>query len=310
MRRSFVCFFVLFLLASAALAQAPGQFTVTVTKDQETVQPRANTRLTVTVTNNGPEFSGSVQGSIVIPAANGGGIVSATSSNPLVTCNRTATTPNEVFICFCNPVTIPAGGSITFTVDVTAPNLNPGAVTNFGGIFVIGNSAPISYSTQIVIASGNAPRLTISVKRNPQLPDLVDNYLVVYYETVVTNVGTAPTTGEIVIDLNFRVPENKRPELTPNVPLGSGTWVLRQPQPEKRQLVSLDVLQPGATIKLPMTATFESVLRGVYTYSATVTGGGSSPAASNFDDLVNIDLRSGVTPFLPAPPSGVNGRPR
>jgi hypothetical protein len=302
-------------LVMAALPAAGQPFTIEVTKDTETVPPGGTTRVTVTITNNGPNsFTGRFQGSVVLARLNGSTIQAVTPSNPVIGCSRTSnnTAPNDVWVCFCDPVTIPAGGTVTLTADVKAPeNVPPGTTINFGGTLVVGNTTPTTYGTQIVVGSADGPRLTISVRREPQLPDLAGQRLTIYYELLVTNTGNRPTEGEIIIYLSPSPPiGTKASEIAPEIPPSQGAWQLTPGNLVTLPLLkSTHVIQPNAFVRLPVTAVYSEAGRGYYFFTATVTGGGSPAANSNRDELRHVPLPD-VPASPPVPPTGTGGRPR
>lgn len=309
MRRLFTAVF--FLLAAVPAAGQP--FSTTITANAPNARPGGTVQLTVTVRNDGPKpYSGPVNGNILVEKRTGWAIASVTSSDPSITARRTTsgTSTLDNWNCRAGAITLGAGATITFTVNVTAPKqADDQTTTVFGAAFTFTNTAT-GQSITLRVSTTPAPQLAIRVFREPDQPDEVNGSLSIYYDIIVTNVGNAPTQGPITVDLEAQAPPGMQPPaFTPEIAPSQVQWTFTAAEGQaKAKVTTSRVIEPEHQVRLELTAVYVNVARGAYSFRATVSGGGAPTVTSEPDTLLNVRPPAPAPP--PQPPVGIGGRKR
>lgn len=301
----------LLLTIGSALPLLAQGVSIEVTKDSETVRPGDTTTITVTVSNKGTEpATGRFFERLFLETNLGMTVESAGAPPPVGKCTRQGILGrNEIWDCFCDPVTIPPGGSITTTVVVRVPaEAAEGSKSLVGATVQMGQQA-VGQSTYINVGSPNGPRLRLRVRRDPQIPEVTAVRILATYSVFVSNVGNAPTEGPI--DVEFNVVPGLQFTLVASQFTGTGPagWQFSPgPTTTRGVLRTSNVILPDQELRLEVAATFIS-MRGEFPFQARVSGGGSSSHTSAVDQFT-VDARFSDLPFENPPPTTTNGRPR
>jgi len=202
-----------------------------------------------------------------------------TTSGNTGTCAGVTVTPTT--ITMASGSTVPAGGC---TIVVTITSSTPGTVTNTTGPLQTSAGTAPPASAPITVTAG--VDLTIA-KRNTSPFTL--GQVGAQYEIVVSNVGTAPTSG--LVTVTDTLPAG----LTPTA-IGGAGWTCTQPSgPCTRS----DPLAPGAshpvvTLTVNVAANAPSPVVNL----VAVQGGGDGNGANNSaSSVVNLGPPPGVTPI-------------
>lgn len=235
-------------------------------------EPGDTVEIDVSVTNTGDDASGSFLQRGFLAVAHGAMFRSVINSDPRVACAlQGVINGNQVFTCFCDPITVPHGGKVTtkYTIDVPLSAL-PGTKIPFSTTFQYAGGGTIGRGVSIVVGEVAAPRLSIEIERTYLEYSYYTQNLEARWDFVVKNIGSAPTTGAIDIDVSWALPGGVTGTATQD-PI----W---QPSGSLMRYRTQQVLAPQQTLRAPFELrTSSHALRGRYEITALVAGGGSPP---------------------------------
>jgi hypothetical protein len=280
MRRSIQALVVVFVVA----LPAHGQWGVDAPVEVP-VEPGGTAEIDVTVTNDGPDANSRFLLSGFLPVLADLLYDSVVNSDPRVACALQGTfAGNRVFTCFCDPVAMPHGAKNTtkFRIGVSV-SAQRGTKYQFGIAYQYGGGSTIGRNVSIVVREAAAPQLAVAIERRELKPSASNNGFEVQYDITVANIGSAPTTGPVDVDVSWTAPYS--------VAMTSDSEKWKAVASFVRYTIN-NTIAPGATAFLPtlILRSSDHVPRGRYQFTALAAGGGSPPAEA-MDTFTPTDLQ-------------------
>ena len=245
------------------------------------VTPGGTVEIEVTTTNQGAtEATGSFLLRGFLPVASGAAYAGATSSDPRVSCtSQGVVAGNQWMTCFCDPITVQSQGSVTTKYRITVPvSVAVGTRIDFGLAYQFGGGSSIGRSVAIRVREGGAPQLRVRLVPVSIYPGEDDVEL--EYNVAVANVGTAPTSGPVDLDVTLTLPYGVTSEL---LPMGDEIgFTVNGSKFSYRVLETLPPPDENGEIYWRysplLRLLLERLTRGSYEIIALAAGGGSPPA--------------------------------
>lgn len=242
--------------------------------------------------------SETLRGQILLRAAIANAVILAVASNNLgILCGRVTGSDTD-WECKGDYDLAP-GGQLVIRSTISVPSqLKDGTkVTHTSTVQAYGYGVTANGVSIVKSRVSNAPQLSIEIERDvrayPGLPFVAS---VVRYRFKVTNIGSAPTTGEVDVDINI-TSQGLEPEF---IEQGWG------PAGSLLRFTRSTPLDPGQSFKT--TDIIFDLTRGAYQLTALAAGGGSPPdeEKENWSSETRFVLPDEFNP----PPLSVRGRPR